>query len=228
MITVIYGDDIEKTRNLFIEKKKEFMNSEAFLMNEKSQYNDLMNYISTISFFEQKKIVFIENLSNNQSEVNKAKILELILNTKKDNDYIIWESKSFTDQKIKSIYKDSIYIKIDLPKQIFKFMDALNNTHKKHIMTIFDEVVKNVEPEIIFSMLVRQFRLMIIAKDNPTSLKSELAPWQISKLNKQVQSTDIIELKNQYRQLLAIDINLKTGRTPYNQKQLLDIFFLAN
>jgi DNA polymerase III delta subunit len=77
--------------------------------------------------------------------------------------------------------------------------------------------LKTEPPEVIFTLLHQRLRQLIIAKElGKTGLKNfnkRLQDWQQARLINQAARFDIKQLKRLYRQLLAIDTKIKTGRT---------------
>ena len=85
-----------------------------------------------------------------------------------------------------------------------------------------------MEPELIFFMLVRQFRIMLGQEgvDRIDEVK-RMAPWQLGKMQRQAKTFGEEKLKSTYQKLFEIDLALKTGKIPYSLERSID-FFLAD
>jgi len=92
---------------------------------------------------------------------------------------------------------------------------------------MFHDLIREKSTEVIFAMIVRQWRLLLIASDLGKPGLSKMAPWQIHKILKQARNFTFKKLFISYRQLLSIDIKIKNGKSPYSLEQLLDIFLLS-
>jgi DNA polymerase III delta subunit len=96
------------------------------------------------------------------------------------------------------------------------------------LIKLFHELKQNMEDELIFFMLIRQFRLMLgqEGQDKIEEVK-RMAPWQLGKLQKQARIFGVEKLKTAYQKLFEIDLGSKTGKIPYSLERSID-FFLAD
>jgi DNA polymerase III delta subunit len=87
------------------------------------------------------------------------------------------------------------------------------------MLSLLAEYAKTEVPEIIFAMIVRQFRLML----NPL----DLAPWQLARIKSQASHFSPQKLKQIYKDLLRLDYEQKSGLAPLDLKGSLELFLLA-
>lgn len=83
--------------------------------------------------------------------------------------------------------------------------------------------------ELIFFMLIRQFRLLLAVSEEGIDSIDEMkriAPWQKSKLNSQARSFGKESLLDIYNKLYKIDSETKSGKSALTLTQAID-FFLA-
>ncbi|PIQ69954.1 hypothetical protein COV89_03010, partial [Candidatus Shapirobacteria bacterium CG11_big_fil_rev_8_21_14_0_20_40_12] len=80
------------------------------------------------------------------------------------------------------------------------------------------------EPHFIFSMIIRQFRLLILTIDGEAD---NLASWQKNKLAGQATKFGREKLIRVYRTLLEIDIKQKTSSSPFDLNSELDLLILG-
>ncbi|MDP2625124.1 MAG: DNA polymerase III subunit delta [Candidatus Peregrinibacteria bacterium] len=111
-----------------------------------------------------------------------------------------------------------------LDTSIFKLTDAIGQKKADEAIKIFHELVERGEAiPMIFSMLARQFRLLIQILDTKAvvSSASQIAskikqhPYAVSSMLAQTKNFKLEELQDIYTKLIAIDRGLKTGKFRY-------------
>src|SRR3989339_234231 len=133
-----------------------------------------------------------------------------------------------------------VFVKGRFDEDIFSLTDAIGNRNKKQIFRILNEQISaGLKESYIFSMLVRQFRILFQIKETVEkkysfvslgdySLKQNLAselglhPFVVQKTLAQIKNYKLQELENIYKKLLLIDMQMK--RTSLPPRLLLDLF----
>lgn len=106
-----------------------------------------------------------------------------------------------------------------LEQNIFEFTDAIGNRRSKEALLIYKRLLdERADLNFVFAMIVRQFRLLILAKEG--GLKGQ-HPFVIQKVSGQARLWQTEELKKIYARLLEIDYLSKT-----DQGNLIDEIFL--
>lgn len=103
---------------------------------------------------------------------------------------------------------------------IFDMVDALAVRDGKKSMQAFYTLLEKEDPAYLFTMIVRQFRLLLQAREiideggSTAEVASQLslASFVARKLEKQVQSFSMPQLESVYHDLLNIDEDIKTSR----------------
>lgn len=104
---------------------------------------------------------------------------------------------------------------------IFDLVDALGNRNGQQAATLLQKKLnEGAEPFYLFSMFVRQFRLLILVKETaetgkrPPAISQELNlhSFVVGKLYQQCRSFSMAQLEQIYRHLLEIDVEVKTGQ----------------
>lgn len=104
---------------------------------------------------------------------------------------------------------------------IFDLVDALGNRNaRKASLLLQQKLNEGADPFYLFSMFVRQFRLLIQVKEladaglHPPAIarKLRLHSFVVGKLYQQCRSFSLSELEQIYRYLLEIDVGVKTGQ----------------
>jgi len=104
---------------------------------------------------------------------------------------------------------------------IFDLVDALGNRNSKQASLLLQKKFsEGADPFYLFSMFIRQFRLLIQVKElsnagkRPPGISQELKmhSFVAGKLFQQCQGFSLSQLEQIYRHLLTIDVGVKTGR----------------
>lgn len=212
MVSIIHGEDIIaiqkfKTEIINQHKVKEIIDL------ENPTETETLQAIESKSLFNDEKVVLISHLSKHE---NYAKII----NSSEISIYIF--SEKTLGKKILSLFPSSQVFLFKLKAIIFEFLESIRPGNQKNMLSHFKQL--DDEPELIFYMLVRQFRNLILVKDN--SWTSEISPWQKSKLIGQATHFNLEKLLKIYQSLEKIDYENKTGQSPLELSKSLELFLL--
>ena len=103
---------------------------------------------------------------------------------------------------------------------IFELVDALGGRQSARAAELFQQKVnEGADPFYLFSMFIRQFRLLLQAKtlleagERPAGIAEQLKqrPFVAEKLARQARNFTLPQLEQIYRRLLEIDVDTKTG-----------------
>jgi len=115
-------------------------------------------------------------------------------------------------------------VKAKYDDDIFKLSDAIAAKNKKlALKLISDQLNQGANETYLLSMIIRQFRILMLVKDlqqinqqiNQSQLAQQLKihPYVAKKSLKQVNRFNLTELKKIYQSLLHIDLKIKTSST---------------
>ena len=102
----------------------------------------------------------------------------------------------------------------------FKLVDSIINRDLENSLILLKDLkILKVEPNIIISLLYREFKLMLsisLYEKNKYSIKDilnelGLAEWQYTKIKNNIRNYNIRELKEEINKLSKIDYKLKSG-----------------
>jgi DNA polymerase-3 subunit delta len=105
---------------------------------------------------------------------------------------------------------------------IFDLVDAIGNQDGRNAARLFHELLaQGSDPFYLFSMFIRQFRLLIQAREllDERHLSADIArligvhPFVAGKLAQQARRFTLPDLEAIHTRLLEIDLGVKTGRT---------------
>jgi len=138
-------------------------------------------------------------------------------------------------KKNKVINKEdvSLFVKTKYDTDIFKLTDALAEKKKKLALKLIHDQIESGENELyLLAMLSRLFRILVQVKEvaleesnyYTIANRLNLHPFVAKKSLAQVSNFTFQELKNIYKNLLDIDLKIKTSQS--NPRVLFDLFIL--
>lgn len=226
MIIVLHGDNVETSRIELNRLKSEARGKEIRQLSGRQLDADvLVQALEAHSIFGGETFVIIENLFGKLGRKTKL-IAELaeIINRANDTAVVLWEDRELGPAVLKNLGKPQVKL-FKYPVLIFQFLDNLKPGNSKYIIPLFQKLVAAEPPEIIFSMIVRRFHQLIELADGVTP--EGLAPWQASRLTTQAKSFTMDKLVAMHKRLLAIEYSTKTGASPFNLSQQIEMFLIS-
>lgn len=173
------------------------------------------------SIFGQKRLVVIENLLSAARSAEKEKNLNYLKQTSPEN-LILWEGKKI-DGRILAHFKAKAIL-YDLAPIIFRFLDSLAPGNQRNSIWLLHQCLAKDPPELVFYMLGRQIKSLILAADLGLRGLSGMPEWKKSKIISQAKKFGLDKLLKLYRVLLNIEYQQKTGQTPFSLTSQLDLF----
>lgn len=223
MITLVHGSDSVSSRKFFLDQKDEeslTFDAESLILSELEQS------LGGSGLFGNTKKIFLENLFTRKSAKNIEPIGKLLTSNPDLNVYF-WADKEVGVKPLASFPKfENKNFKI--PQSMWAFLDGIRPNNALNVSS-FHKTLQETEPEIIFAMIVRQFRLMLGLSESSSENIDEvkrIAPWQKSKLVRQASMFEISKLKTIYKKLYKIDKTTKTGKSQLTLVQNIDILLL--
>lgn len=227
MITIIHGDDTASSRKYYIDQKTK----DAFSFDgEKVSQTDLVQILEGGGLFSDSKKIFVDDFLSKRKQGKETEDIILQLNKYcKTNDIFLWEGKEISKKNI-SLFSDPNVKTFKFPLFLFTFLDGIKPRNTENLIS-FHEALKKSEAELVFFMLIRQFRLLLsVSQESSTDANIDevkrLAPWQKSKLKKQSGLFSLVNLKNAYKKLFEIDLGQKTGTLNMSLEQAIDMFLI--
>lgn len=226
MITIFCGDNVVLSRKALFDDitKAQERNLEIVHLNSNSlNLTALTQALESRSFFKDEKLVVIENLFSGTKSKEKEKMIGLV---KKNSDSLvyIWEGKKLLKSQVIED-KKIIYKQFNLTSSLFKFLDTLKPGNQEENLLNYHECLNREDPEMIFAMMIRQIRLLTLAKEGEEAL-GKLAPWQKNKLIYQATPFESESLKDIYKKILEIDFQQKTSQSSLDLASSLDLLIM--
>lgn len=227
MITIVHGDDIVSSRNYYISRRQQ-VERPVILYGENLNMNHLAQVFQSTTFFDTtNKNVFIEIFF--QKKDNKDFILYLQSQGEKSN-ILIWEPKELSKAQL-NLFKNAEIKHFLLPKALFSFLNELKPNNGKKAIGLFHKALEQVEAQLIFFMIVRQFRLLLaIQEENMENQLDEIkkmAFWQKARLSNQAKLFPKDRLKEIFAKVMEIEISQKLGKIILSLPQSIDFLLLS-
>lgn len=230
MITVIHGEDISSSRRFFIEERQKIQNPIIFY-GESLNLSNLAQALESNSLFDiTDKEIFIEDFFSKKPSLEFKSIISYLQKQAKNSNITIWESKTLSKSQL-NIFKNAVIKLFALPKSLFLFLDELRPQNSKKLISLFHKILETTETELIFYMIIRQFRLLLAISDksavNQIDEVARLAPWQKSKLQNQAKFFSQNQLIKIFNQICQMEVSEKTGKSILSLSQAIDFLLLG-
>jgi uncharacterized protein len=234
IITIIHGTNTALSRKQFIDLRQSFTNPVSF-DGASVTLSQLTQSLEGQSLFDDSTQLFVEEFFSKRKASKETEVLTSYLTKQgEQNTIVVWESKELTPKQISAFGKPEVK-KFDIPKEVFTFLDSLQPHNSKRMIELFHKVLVSEDPEFVFFMIVRQFRMMLgLCSHDPSAMSQDdkeideltRLTWQKSKLTKQAESFGENSLLACYDKLFSIEVGIKTGQLSAPLEQTID-FFLA-
>lgn len=222
---ILHGEDANKSYGRLITLIDEQKSKEVEVITLDATEIDITNLrqeIGSSGLFGSSKCIVIKNLLSGTKSKNKDKLVE-VLNQETNHGIILWENKGLTATLLKKFPKAKSEV-FAISPIIFKFLDSIRPNNTKNILLAWKNLqLENTEPEFVFAMVVRQFKLLTQAKSGPAYIK--LAPYPTRLITQQATYFTLEHLLDLYQRLYEIDTKIKTGTGSNTIDNLLTNFF---
>lgn len=215
MITVLHGDDVVASRQELmrrIEEAKKAGKEVRRLDGTSLDAPMLTQALESLSLFGDTVLVVIEK--------GMAKGIKLPMT---DADVVIWEDREIGKTPLSLLGTHVAVQRFTVPPALWQFLDAIR-PHHHALLSLLHRALEQDTAERVFAMVIQRVRRLIMLKDGVTP--EGLQGWQASRLTRQAKLFTMEGLLTMENQLLAIDISIKTGSSPFSLAQQLELFVL--
>jgi len=228
MLTIIHGNDVVRSRKFFLLEKQRFYDA-AFMQEGEVNLTMLAQFLEGGGLFGDSKTIFIEQfLSGRKKSSEKEFVISYLKEQAKLHDIFLWEGKEL-ERGVIGFFKGASVKLYKLPSSLFALMDAIKPGNGKVLIELFHKSIETSEAEMVFFMLVRQFRMLIAVGDKNGETISEIsrmASWQKGKLEAQAKLFESFRLIDLYKMLFKIETEYKTGAVSGSLIARIDFFLL--
>jgi|GEM_PF-539582 len=164
MLTIIHGSDIAASRNFFLEQKKKAAHPVS-LIGETVNLTDLAQILEGGELFATEKNLFIEQfLSKKKKSKERDAIIAYLNKQSAEHTIVLWEDKELERSTLHT-FKNAVIKDFKLPQTLFAFLDSLKPDNSRQMISLFHKTLETTEAEMVFFMLVRQFRILLALSD---------------------------------------------------------------
>jgi len=223
---ILHGDNIVASRKILNQKIEESKakGSEVERFNgKKITSNQLQQALESKALFGTERIIVVENLLSSSPSKTKTNIVNYLKKNIFEN-LILWEGKEI--KKLAGFKKTEIQL-FKLPPTIFQFLDSLGPGNGAKSLSLLHACIKQGSAEMVFYMLVRQIRFLIMAVDLGEKGLVGLHPFQQRKIAHQAERFTLPQLVSFHRKLLQIDWQQKTGQASMPLSSQLDLLIAS-
>jgi len=168
LIFFLHGDNQVLSRvklNELIENAKSEKKEIIRLDGLKANLNQVLQTLESSSLFGQEKLVIIEDLFSRPKSKERETIIKYLKKKNIIPDLIFWEKKEISGTTTRWLPKEWQYQVFKTPTIIFKFLDSIKQNNQKQMLTFLKQSIKKDSSEMVFYMLARRIRELIIAID---------------------------------------------------------------
>lgn len=223
MFTILHGDDemqVHKELARLISQAKQRGEQVVHLAAKEITIPDLESTIGTQELFAAEKLVVIDRLHSLPKSKRKDELIDWIAAQKSDVTHIVFvENKILTPTMLKNFATAQVQL-YKLPSLVFTFIDALGTQPSHRLITMFHQIIATQDTEFVFTMIVRQVRILIAFVADGVY---EGPPFGRSKIQKQSQAFSLEQLLALHSKLLHIDQRQKTSRASLTLAQEIDL-----
>ncbi len=222
---ILHGENIVLSRKRLNEKITNFKGEVVRLEGNQINLTKLKQVVESQSLFGQDRLIIIENVFARRPSKEKEETLHYLKKNSPDN-LIVWEGKKI-DGRVLASFSGAKVEKFALTPLVFHFLDSLAPDNQKNSLTLLHQCLNQDSTEMVFYMLARQIRFLIMANDLGEKGLKNMASWQKTKLTRQAKKFTLPQLLSLHRKLLKIDWQQKTGQASLPLSSQLDLLIAS-
>lgn len=176
------------------------------------------------TLFSNPKLLVIEQVFAGPKSKRKDELAKALGEiTDQSVELMLWEAKSLTATQLKTLGNPKSEV-FKLSNAVFTWLDALSpvKATKPKQLELLAKAAAAESAEFCLLMLIRQLRLLIQAKENRLP---PMAPFMIGKIKKQAEPFSLMQLVALHSGIFEIDKRQKTGTSPANTCQELEVLW---
>lgn len=189
----------------------------------------------TTSLFAQPELIIIEGVHSLPTSQKKKEILQKIVAFTKQarsesesaKTCVLWESRTLTKPMLKPFVELGVFVKeYPISQTLFRWLDSLSTDQhtKKMQLTLLAKTIEQENEFVIFTMLCRQIRLLLEVK---TGGMPKVAPFILTKLQKQARVFTEEQLLAAHKKLYILDLQMKSSKDYLSVPAQLDLFVIT-
>lgn len=227
---ILHGNNIVASRQALTEQKQKARRDGCELVELRGKDLDLTGLkqaLESLSLFGQERLVIIEGLFSLPQSKLKEKVLTYLKAEDPKASLIIWEGKQIDGRVLRGLAKKAKIVNHKLSPLIFRFLDSFQINQPQLVLNLFHQTIEAEAPELVFYLLARRIKNLIMAKDLGKNGLTKMAPWQQSRLLAQSGKFSLDRLVSLHQNLLQIEWQQKTGQDPFRLAHRLELLMAS-
>jgi len=237
---ILHGESIVQSRNSLVVLEATAKEASKQIQSINAKNLDLPileQLLGSENLFAEPQLLVIEELHSLPKSKKKDALIEMLGNFANASDtssgnsgggaesteVILWEKRELTPTMLKK-FPGARADQFKLSSALVSWLDSCGGNDKNRQMQLLEKALVSDGDFMCFSMLARQVRLLIQAKDGGVIAG---APFVISKLKSQCRAFSIDQLLQLHSQLLKIDLGQKTSSSKFNLAQELELLVVG-
>lgn len=221
MITILHGDNTEESRAELVKLVAATKGQDLRRLDGKNlEQSALTQALESSSLFGSNVHVVVENLFSKLGKKQKLsqEYAAILARAPSEAQIIVWEEKELSATVLKTISPKARVQLFKMPVVIFQLLDGLRPRAAPELLPLYEKAVAAQAPELVFAMLVRRVRQLLMVKDGiaPEGMQG----WQEARLTNQARAFTMEQLVRMHKTLLAAEYSLKSGTSPFTLTQL--------
>lgn len=228
MITILHGDNTEQSRVELVKFVAGAKGRDIRRLDGKNlDPAALSQALESSSLFGDNVSVVVENLFSKLGK--KQKLAQeygaILARAPSEAQVIVWEEKELSVTALKAISPKARVQLFKTPVVIFQLLDGLRPNAATSLLSLYEKAIAAQAPELIFAMLVRRVRQLLMLKDGiaPEGMQG----WQEARLTNQARAFTMEQLVRMHKMLLTAEYSLKSGTSPFTLTQLTQEWIAA-
>lgn len=229
MIILLHGDHMvasraELTRS--IEESKSRGMDVRQLDGKTVDTLSLTQAVESSSLFGGGVFVVIEGLltMHGKKERQATRLIDILKRSAGSVDSLLWEDKEISKTAVGLLGSKVTVRLFKVPPVIWELLDGIKPGNAVRLLALLTQVFARDAAELVFSMIVRRIRHLIMVRDGVTP--EALQGWQAGRLTSQAKLFTMDKLLAMEKALLEIDVSIKTGTSPFPLAQQLELFIV--
>ena len=225
-MVILHGENTVQSRNALsalLDKARSEQKQIIRLEAKKLESQNLIEELGASSLFGEPRVILIEELHSLPTSARKTQLIKQIGGLSADDaEVILWEKRQLTPTMLKQ-FPQARNQEFKLTKYLFNWLDTINGQNKLN-QKMFDSAIEQDGEMMLFTMLIRQIRLLIQVKEGKTA---SLAPFMVGKLKKQSETFSLPQLLQLHHKLLLLDLAQKTSASVLTLQQELELLLVG-
>lgn len=224
---ILHGENTTQSRNRLVEILQEARAQHKNITRVDAKQLELRALevlLGSENLFGETRLLIFDELHSLPKSKRKDELITM-LGAATGQDIVLWEKRQLAPTMLKK-FSGARAEEFKLTNALFKWLDSLSGDRQSapQMLKLLGQAILSDGDFMCFTMLIRQIRLLIIAKDGG---KIAGAPFMIAKLKKQSSVFSIEQLLRLHHKLLEMDIAQKTSQSRLGLPRELELFIVT-